>query len=307
MTTPRGLIVNDDEVGTYHCISRCVRRAMLCGDRYEHRKAWIEDRIADLQEAMAIDITSWHVMSNHMHLVVTTRPDIVAEWSDRKVALQYLRMCPGRWKRRRRGIADDEPPTDEEIAAITEDPDRVAVLRKRLSSLSWFMAKLKEHVARRANLEDDCRGCFWERRFQSVKILDRISLLASSTYVDLNSVRAGVVDRPEVHGSISERVAILSGRPRRTRIRLEPAPHDDEASYLCHVDAWGRVHAPGKWAIPDGLPSIFDRLGLSPSRLAEILQSDWSELRGTAIGTPESRRSESKRRGARWLIDLIAS
>ena len=309
MATPRGRIVNEEEVGTYHCISRCVRQAMLCGQEYEHRRDWIEHRIAELQEAMAIDVTAWHVMSNHMHLVVTNRPDLVRSWSDRTVAERYLRMCPGRWKRRRKGIADHEPSTEDEIAEITNDPCRVEVLRKRLSSLSWFMARLKEQIARRANLEDGCTGCFWEKRFRSVKVLDRPSLLATSTYVDLNSVRAGIVDRPEdsSHGSISERVAMLMGHSRRTEIRLEPAPHDDEASYLSHVDAWGRVLIGGKGSISESLPPILERLELDERRWIDLLRSDWSTRRGTAIGSPEAKRLEAKRRRGRWLIDPLSN
>ena len=40
----RHVIVTDNEVGVYHCIARCVRRAFLCGadpvtgQDYEHRK-----------------------------------------------------------------------------------------------------------------------------------------------------------------------------------------------------------------------------------------------------------------------------
>lgn len=42
---PRSLIIDEAEVGIYHGIQRCVRRAMLCGqdpvsgEDYEHRKA----------------------------------------------------------------------------------------------------------------------------------------------------------------------------------------------------------------------------------------------------------------------------
>ena len=308
MATPRGHIVDDEAVGTYHCISRCVRKAMLCGEGLEHRRTWIENRIADLQGAMAIDLTAWHVMANHMHLVVTTRPDIVREWSDREVAERHLRMCPGRWRRRRKGIPVDQPPTSDEIAEITGSPDRIKTLRRRLSCLSWFMAKLKEHVARLSNLEDGCTGHFWEGRFRSVKVLDRPSLLATSTYVDLNSVRAGVVDRPEdsSHGSISERVAMLMGLPRRTRIRLDHAPHEDEATYLSHVDAWGRVVIGGKRATRESLPPILKRLKISKRRWIELLRANWDRFRGTAIGTPESKRREVERRGGRWLIDPLA-
>lgn len=50
MIQVRKTVVNTDEVGVYHCISRCVRRAFLCGIdaytgvKYEHRRAWIADR-----------------------------------------------------------------------------------------------------------------------------------------------------------------------------------------------------------------------------------------------------------------------
>jgi hypothetical protein len=41
MTMARRLLVDVDITRYYHCISRCVRRAFLCGEGFEHRKAWI--------------------------------------------------------------------------------------------------------------------------------------------------------------------------------------------------------------------------------------------------------------------------
>ena len=44
-------IVVEGEVGIYHCISWCVRRAFLCGEDavtgrdFNHRKDWIRDRL----------------------------------------------------------------------------------------------------------------------------------------------------------------------------------------------------------------------------------------------------------------------
>ena len=55
-TYARGQIVLEDEVGVYHCIARCVRRAFLCGvdpytgQDYSHRKEWILDRMRELRD-----------------------------------------------------------------------------------------------------------------------------------------------------------------------------------------------------------------------------------------------------------------
>ncbi len=307
MATPRRCIVNEDEVGTYHCISPCVRRSKLMGEGLEHRRDWIEERVAQLQEWMAIDITAWCILSNHMHLMVTIRPDVVESWSDEQAAMRYLRLCPGRWKRKKRGVAVDAPPTQEEILEITEDPSRLATIRKRLSSLSWFMGRLKEHVARRANLEDGCEGHFWEKRFRSIKVLDPPARLITATYVDLNSVRAGMVNRPEdtPHGSIGERARNVLGLPSRTRIRLEPAPHESEASYLAHVDAWGRCTRPGSNAISADLPPMLERLDKDQRRWAELLRTGWDSVRGTVIGTLAARKLEATRRGSGWVIGVL--
>jgi hypothetical protein len=74
MPKPRKLQIALSETPYYHLISRCVRRAFLCGRtetyNFEHRRGWILARLHQLTQMFAIDIAAFALMSNHYHLVV---------------------------------------------------------------------------------------------------------------------------------------------------------------------------------------------------------------------------------------------
>ena len=220
---PRRDIVANDEIGVYHCIARCVRRAFLCGvdpitgNDYEHRKQWIRDRLEHLASVFAIEVCGYAVMSNHIHVVLRARPDLAADWTDEEVALQWRRLYPLRDPAT--GLPTE--PAKHDVSTITSNPARVAELRDRLASLSWFMRCLSEPIARAANKEDRCTGRFWEGRFRSVALLDDAAILACSIYVDLNPIRAGIADTPEQSEFTSafDRIRSLPGaRDRSVRI-----------------------------------------------------------------------------------------
>jgi hypothetical protein len=64
-------IVDEDRVGVYHCIARCVRRAFLCGTDsytgrdYSHRKAWVLDRLRQLAGLFGVEVCDYAIMSNN--------------------------------------------------------------------------------------------------------------------------------------------------------------------------------------------------------------------------------------------------
>ena len=56
MTMARKHLVDVEMTRYYHCISRCVRRAFLCGEGFEHRKDWIEARLQELAGIFSVDV-----------------------------------------------------------------------------------------------------------------------------------------------------------------------------------------------------------------------------------------------------------
>ena len=204
-----------NEVCIVHVVQRCVRRAFLAGvDRfsgrdYSHRKEWIRRRMEALASVFGCDVLSYAIMSNHIHVILRNRPDVVAQWADREVAIRWLRVFPGR--RLEEHLAE---PTENDIATLCRDTERVEEIRKRLSDISWFMRALAEPIARMANKQDECTGRFWEGRFKAQRIVDEAALLACSMYVDLNPVRAAIAESPEdsVHTSAYDRIEGSKGK-----------------------------------------------------------------------------------------------
>jgi hypothetical protein len=162
----RKFVFDAENVGVYHCISRCVRRAFLCGTDsdsvttrcFDHRKEWLQARLAFLAGRFGIDVLGFAIMSNHLHVVVRNRPDVVRDWSDDEVARRWLGLFPlGRDQ-----SGPPKAPSQSQLLTITSNPARLAELRKRLSDLSWFMRCLVEPIARQANREDKVSGRFWK-------------------------------------------------------------------------------------------------------------------------------------------------
>lgn len=321
MAIARWETVAEGVEGLYHCVSRCVRRAFLCGrdpysgKSFEHRKAWVRNRIKLLAEAFGIEVCAYAVMSNHLHLVLRTRPDLVEGWSEAETARRWLMIFP----KYKDSFGRPKPPTEADLRLLAGDKARMAELRQRLGSVSWFMRCLNENIARRANHEDDCKGRFWEGRFYCQALLDESALLACMAYVDLNPVRAGVTPTPEQSEftSVFERIKKRASRPPKpdSRSWLCPIGKEDEPErrglldltledYLEIVDWTGRSIKPGaSGAIPDHLEPILSRLGIDSRRWTWTV-AGYGGLFQRAAGRVESIRAMASRIGRRWLCGL---
>lgn len=165
MTSPRSQLVDPDAPGFYHGMSRCVRRAWLCGDdrltgqSFEHRRGWIEERLLELADIFAVGLYAYAVMSNHVHVVLRVDPVTAQQWTDQEVAARWARLFPVTVD----GVVDAGG-CQRKVEALLGNTERLSVCHQRLGSLSWFMRALNEPIARRANREDACTGRFREGR-----------------------------------------------------------------------------------------------------------------------------------------------
>lgn len=308
MTSPRHQLVDPAQPGFYHCVSRCVRRAYLCGeDRYtgrsfEHRRQWIESRLLELADLFAVGLYAYSVMSNHFHVVLRVDPDVAQAWTPVEVATRWVRLCPVR----QNGKVDPEG-CRLRIGVIASDPGRVERYRQRLGSLSWFMRCLNEPVARRANREDGCTGRFWEGRYKCQALLDRSAVLACMAYVDLNPIRAGLAEELAESAFTSIRKRLHVGEA--GAVALEPICGSataasiglSAAEYIELVDWSGRIARPGKrGSIAVSAPAAVRRLGHGDlqwkSQVLGIESRYWR-----AVGAADALLEKAAAMGQCWL------
>jgi hypothetical protein len=270
-------------------------------------------------------------LANHIHLVLRARPDVVETWTDDEVARRMMTVY--------RLVKSDDGQTireltDAEVASEISDPERVLVLRKRLSNISDFMQALCEHIAVRANREDGSSGHFWEQRFGAKHLESESAILVCGMYVELNQIRAGEAFTPETstHTSAYDRInawraraagettggmsaddwlceftlderselyaaAARSKTARRASDKgLLPIEFED---YLALLDCAGRIIREGKGAIPEYLASILDRLGINQSIWIDLVtkfDTYFSHVVGRAAQVVE----RAKQVGRKW-------
>ncbi|MBH0059503.1 transposase, partial [Pseudoalteromonas sp. SWXJZ94C] len=236
----------------YHCISRCVRRAFLCGEdhftgqSYEHRRGWVEDKLLELAKIFCIDVCAYAVMSNHTHLVLYVDDKKANRLHDKAIVIRWHKLCKGTALTQK--YIQGEKLSKAELVFFNQTVNQY---RERLSSISWFMRLLNEDIARRANKEDNCTGRFWEGRFTSQALLDEAALAACMAYVDLNPIRAKMANTPEEsdHTSVQERLThAKDGKQPKKLLRFAGMPRQimpkglpfELKSYLELVELTGR-------------------------------------------------------------------
>jgi REP element-mobilizing transposase RayT len=170
MPRTQRLIIND-ETAVYHVMTRTALDGYPLGDI---EKDFMLDLIRRYSTLYFVEILGFCFMGNHFHLLVRMFPEY--KFTDEQIKKRYVEF-----------YGDDRAFADGWIPS----------LRAKLSSLSEFMREIKVGFARYYNRRHKRRGYFWGDRFKSVIVENGETLINCLAYIDLNPLRAALVERPE--------------------------------------------------------------------------------------------------------------
>ena len=206
-------------VNCYHVVSRVVNREIVFGDLEKEKFREILDKQLEFS---GLRLLAWCLMGNHFHLLlqVPDKEKALAGWGEEDFISRlsvlgdeaYTRQLFGNVKMWRGNGCDH---------LVRELAERV---RGRLFDLSSFMKEVKQKFSAWFNLTRGRKGTLWEERFRSVLVegtggwsKDGLSgLLAVAAYIDLNPVRAGIVDDPKGYRWCGYAAAVAGNKASRS-------------------------------------------------------------------------------------------
>jgi hypothetical protein len=315
------------EVAIVHTICKVVRRCMLMGydkvtnKNYDHRKDWIENEFKRLASYFAIDVLAFSILSNHVHQILRSRPDIVETWSDREAARRWLTLCPtvaqdkesvrNRKQAAKAKKAKLQKPTTENaenglaapagattdtalpfavepseaaINMIVNNPKKLQAIRLQLSDISWWMRLLCQRIAQWANAEEGGdEGKFWRGRFKGIRLMDEASILACTAYVDLNVIRAALAETLEGSDYTSAQRRIQELQAQAAAIEQAAAAAADEAGGVVEVVGTNEVAGLSE---PGQLGQSGQLVGVAASAVSAALAAGKAKTREQADVPP---------------------
>ena len=222
----------------YHCISRVVDRRFVLGPAEKEQFV----RYMRAYEAFGqLRVLAFSVMSNHFHLLleVPSPPERRgADWSDEEFLHHLASLYSMREVAKIRWELEHFRDLGHDSAAVAL---RERFLR-RMWDLSAFMKSLKQRFTRWFNWQHGRKGTLWEERFKSVLVESGHAARVMAAYIDLNAVRAGMVEDPKDYRWCSYGQAVAGNQRAREGLQRvmfegEAAGHGEGADGRPHPEA----------------------------------------------------------------------
>ena len=197
MARSRRIVVKD---GIYHVMSRTVNGEFFFADE---AKETMRRMVHAVAEFSGVEVLTYCLMSNHFHLLVRVPDGAGVVLSDEELVRRYrvlVGASVGKRKTKRALVYAPYTPEQVERRLAKGGADAEVMreqLRSRMYDLSEFMKTLKQRMSIWYNSTRDRYGPVWCDRFKSVLVEGRKEvLLVMAAYIDLNPVRAGLVEDP---------------------------------------------------------------------------------------------------------------
>lgn len=296
-------LINENEIQVFRCVQKCVRHCKLLGvnpvtgENCDYRKEWVLNRLNELIDIFAIECLTFAVHHDKVEVIIRTRPDLLKQWKKEEVARRWCDLFP---RKPKNGQSEQEA-LESRIKEITSDKDKVKELRKRLSSISWFMQCFAADIAVKANQEEKCQGRFWSGRFDSLLLLDAEAVLASAVNIDCSAsappseqskALAGIDQRgnKDEQDSVKVTVRLAPIRPRKAgRLYGSDRAYPKNDAQYCEIVKWTRENLsnPSRGRNPSTCSKLMKDINLSPNMWLKVVR-DIHEACSTVAGTPDS-------------------
>ena len=230
----------------YHCISRVVDRRLVLGpDEKERLRAMMRR----MEGFSGCRVLAYCLMSNHLHILLEVPPMAAGGLTDGELLRRLGELYPQALVAE---VAKELREARQRIAAGQGQPDLAERIHQRytyrMHDLGEFMKTLLQRFTRWFNARHERVGVLWESRFKSVLVEEGVAARTMAAYIDLNPVRAGIVNDPGAYrwSSYGEAVgASPRGQGKKAQAGLVRAL---TAHTIAQTQAHAKAHAAGKAA-----------------------------------------------------------
>ena len=200
----RGLRILPKDQGYFvHVTSRTVGQEFLFG---EIEKRVFVGMMRQWATFSGLSVITHCLMDNHFHVML---------WVPSQVSMDHsgvLSRLEGIWPEEK-VIAWETFYKKQNVETRTRMD---AAVRERMGNLPEFMRILKQSFTRWYNRKNNRKGTLWDARYRSVVVEDSpIALMSVAAYIDLNPLRAGIVDDPMDYAWSGYGEAISGNKPAR--------------------------------------------------------------------------------------------
>lgn len=203
--------MSESRAQVFHVVSRVVDKRLIF---MEQEKAFFYALMRNLEAYSGVEILSYCLMGNHFHMLihVPIKPkEITVEEIRERMKHIYSE----------KKIKEMDAHIEEMKSHGVKDYEDLFYQkqRARMFNISSYFKELKERFSKWYNARTERTGTLWESRFKSLLVEgEEGALMNIAAYIELNPVRAGLVEEPQEYRWCSYTEAIAGGKKARTGI-----------------------------------------------------------------------------------------